>query len=135
MRAVYDTNVLVSALNFPGSVSEDAFRLAVDHSIELVTSRVLLAEFARILRDKFGWANDRVDRAVGQVARLGTVVEPRERIVVVVADPDDDRVLEAALEGEAELICSGDKHLLRLTDWRGIRILTPAQLLEEFESR
>jgi predicted nucleic acid-binding protein len=107
----------------------------VDHSIELVTSRVLLAEFARILREKFGWANDRVDRAVGQVARLGTVVEPRERIVVVVADPDDDRVLEAALEGEAELICSGDKHLLRLTDWRGIRILTPAQLLEEFESR
>ncbi len=135
MKAVYDTNVLVSAFNFPGGVPEDAFRLCVDRRIELVTSNVLLAEFARILTDKFGWARDRVARAVDQVSRLGTVVTPKERVTVVIADPDDDRVLEAASEAGAHVICSGDKHLLRLVRWREIRILSPAQLVDEFESR
>lgn len=134
MRAVYDTNVLVSAFNFPGGVPEDAFRLCVDRRIELVTSSLLLAEFARILADKFGWASDRVARAVDQVARIGTVIDPKERVTVVTADPDDDRVLEAALEAGAQVICSGDKHLLRLVEWRGVRILSPAVLVEEFES-
>lgn len=134
MKAVYDTNVLVSAFNFPGGVPEDAFRLCVDGRVELVTSNLLLAEFARILRDKFGWTSDRVARAVDQVARLGTVIEPKERVTAITADPDDDRVLEAALEAGAEVICSGDKHMLRLVEWRGIRILAPAAFLEEFES-
>lgn len=134
MRAVYDTNVLVSAFNFPGSVPEDAFRLCLDRRVELITSNHLLAEFARILTDKFGWAKDRVARAVDQVARLGTVIEPRERVAVVAADPDDDRVLEAAFEGGADAICSGDKHLLRILEWRGVRILSPAAFVEEFGS-
>lgn len=135
MRAVYDTNVLVSAFNFPGGAPEDAFRLCVDRRIELVTSNLLLAEFARILTDKFGWGNDRVASAVDQIARVGTVVDPQQRVRAISADPDDDRVLEGALEAGVELICSGDKHLLRLEEWRGIRILSPAQLVDEFESR
>lgn len=135
MKAVFDTNVLVSAFNFPGSIPEDAFRLCVDRQVELITSRALLAELARILTDKFGWAIDRVARVVDQLSRLGTVVEPGEHVAVVEADPDDDRVLEAALASDAEIIVSGDKHLLRLGTWTNIRILRPAGFLAEFESR
>lgn len=63
------------------------------------------------------------------------VVEPTERVEVVTTDPADDRVLEAALESTADVIVSGDKHLLQIRLWRGIRIVSPADLLAEFESR
>ncbi|MGZ4141368.1 MAG: putative toxin-antitoxin system toxin component, PIN family [Actinomycetota bacterium] len=135
MRIVFDTNVLISAFNFPGSVPEDAYRLCLDGRVELVTSNALLAEFGRILADKFGWAEDRAERAVAQVARLAIVVEPEEHVAIIAADPDDDRVLEAANEGGADVICSGDKHLLRLGLWQNIRILSPGSLVAEFESR
>ncbi len=135
MKAVFDTNVLVSAFNFPGSTPEDAFRLCLDQRVELITSKVLLAELARILSDRFGWAADRVARVVDQLSRLGTLIEPTESVTFVEADPDDDRVLEAALASGATIIVSGDNHLLRIGTWEGIRILRPTELLAEFESR
>lgn len=135
MKAIFDTNVLISAFNFPGSVPEDAFRLCLNGRIELATSTALLAEFGRILTGKFGWATDRTERAVAQIARLATVVDPTEHVVAIAADPDDDRVLEAAAEASADVICSGDRHLVRLGQWRTIRILSPARLLAEFEAR
>jgi len=130
VKVVFDTNVLISAYNFPGGASEDAFRLCLTGQIELVTSAPLLAEFTRVLRDKFGWSDDETRRAIAQVARIASVVEPVEHLTVITDDPDDDRILEAAAEASASLICSGDKHLLRLIEWRGIRTVSPSQLIE-----
>jgi len=67
------------------------------------------------------------------VARIATVVEPAERVAVVAADPADDRVLEAAFEAAADVIVSGDKHLLRIGEWRDIRIVSPAEFLAGLE--
>ena len=133
MKAVFDTNVLISAVIFPGGTPEDVFRRCLEGRIELITSTPLLAEFGRILADKFGWAADRAESAVALVAGLATIVDPRDPVAVVSADPDDNRVLEAAAEGGAHVICSGDRHLLRLGEWQGIRVLRPAHLLKEFE--
>ena len=135
MRAVLDTNVLISAFNFPGGTPEDVYRLGLDGRVELATSTPLLAEFSRILIDKFGWSPAKAEDAVAQVARVSTVVAPKEHVTVIHADPDDDRVLEAAQEAAADVIVSGDKHLLRLGSWRDIRIVRPAEFIAEFESR
>ena len=59
MRVVADTNVLVSALIFPGGSPEAVYRLVLERRIELVSSRPLLAELARVLTDKFGWNQQR----------------------------------------------------------------------------
>src|SRR5437773_10818435 len=106
MRLVIGKNVLVSALHLPGGTSEMVYRLGLEGRVELVTSRALLAELARVLTDKFDWDDDRVDRVVAQVARTATVVEPTESVTVIKADPADDRVLEAALAGNAPTIVS-----------------------------
>ena len=103
--------------------------MAIERNVELVTSPPLLAELGRILADKFGWEPGKAEHAVAQVARVGTVVRPARRVRVIADDPTDDRVLEAAREGGAEVIVSGDRHLLRLGSWEGIRIVKPADLL------
>lgn len=133
MRVVFDTNVLISAFVFPGGAPESAYRAALSGRVTLVTSPPLLAELARVLADKFGWEEAMVEAAVGQVARIGTVVRPRDTLSVIEHDPDDDRVLEAAREGSADVIMSGDRHLLELGSWEAIRIVRVAELLEELE--
>jgi putative PIN family toxin of toxin-antitoxin system len=133
LRAVLDTNILVSAFNFPGGAPETVYRLALEDRIESVTSLPLLAELGRVLAEKFEWDPSRVEEAVAQVAEAATVVHPQERVRVVREDPADDRVLEAAVAGAAEVIVSGDRHLLRLRSWRGIRIVKAAAFLSEFE--
>lgn len=129
MKVVLDTNILISAFVFPGGPPEDVFRAALEGRIELVTSPPLLAEFGRVLSSKFGWEPSVAEEAVAQVARIGTVVRPEETLAEIAEDPDDDRVLEAALEGRAEVIVSGDRHLLRLRTWRGIKVVNAAPLL------
>jgi uncharacterized protein len=126
VKVVLDTNVLVSALVFPGGLPEKIYGLGLDGNIDLVTSAPLLVELARVLADKFGWARSRIDRALGQLLRVAELVEPTARVNEVKADPADDRVLEAAAKSKAEVIVSGDRHLLRLKAWQGIAIESPA---------
>lgn len=135
MRVVLDTNVLVSALVFPGGRPETVYQLALQHRYELVTSVPLLTELGRILTEKFGRDDRAAQEAVGQVARAAVVVEPHEEIDIIDADPADNRVLEAALAGHADVIVTGDRHLLDLEEWRGIPIQNPAAFLQsrEFE--
>jgi putative PIN family toxin of toxin-antitoxin system len=133
LRIVFDTNVLISAFVFPGGAPESAYRAVLSGTITLVTSPSLLAEFARVLADKFGWEDGVIETAVGQVARIGTIVRPTDTLSVIDRDPDDDRVLEAAREGSADVIVSGDRHLLGLGSWDGIRIVRVAELLADLE--
>jgi uncharacterized protein len=129
VKVVLDTNILISAFVFPGGPPEDVFRAALEGRIELVTSPPLLAEFGRVLSSKFGWEPSIAEQAVVQIARVGTVVRPKERVVEILDDPEDDKVLEAALAGGADVIVSGDRHLLGLRAWRGIEIEKAARFL------
>ncbi len=63
------------------------------------------------------------------MTRIATVVEPSELVQVVKADPADDRVLEAARAFEADVIVSGDRHLLDLGAWGEIDIISPAEFI------
>jgi len=131
VKVVLDTNVLISAFIFPGGAPEEVYRAALEGRIGLVTSRPLLLEFGRVLTAKFGWADEPAKQATRQVAKIGDVVSPAETVREIAADPADDRVLEAALAGKVEVIVSGDRHLLRLRSWRGIRVVSPSDFLKQ----
>lgn len=132
MRIVLDTNVLVSALVYPGGAPEAVYRHVLERRVGLVTSAPLLTELVRVLVTKFKWGESQANEVLGQLSTLADIVEPSETVQVIEADPDDDRVLEAALEGSVSVIVSGDRHLLRLGEWRGIRVVNPAGFLSEF---
>jgi putative PIN family toxin of toxin-antitoxin system len=135
LRVVLDTNILISAFIFPGGPPESAYRAALDGRVELVTSPPLLAELGRVLTDKFGWEPALAAAAVAQVARIAMVVRPEEQLEVVLEDPDDDRVLEAAVAGPADVIVSSDRHLLRLRSWQGIRIEKAVAFVKRLDAR
>jgi putative PIN family toxin of toxin-antitoxin system len=86
-----------------------------------------------VLGDKFEADSRAVEQVVAQLALISTTVKPQERVSVISDDPSDNRVLEAALAGNATIVVSGDRHLLKLREWRGIRILDPAAFLQEYE--
>ena len=138
MRAVTDTNVVVSGLLWQGRPRQllDAARSG---RVEMFTSRLLLAELEDVLsRDKFV---DQLRRAgltahylVVRYGALAKLVEPAVIAPTILADVDDDAVLACALAARAEAIVSGDSHLLNLKEYRGIPILTVVDVLNHLVS-
>lgn len=130
-RIVVDTNALVSRLLLPASVPAQAVRMAVDTSILLVaeaTMNELADVLARPKFDRYISLEDRQQflRLLGRLAELVPIVYP----VHACRDPRDDKFLEVALNGKAELILTGDADLLALNPRQGIAIVSPADYLK-----
>ncbi len=117
-------------------MADRAYSLARGGVVELHASAFILGEVERILRGKFGWEKERMDRAVAQIRRVAREVhEPEESVAEVSADPTDNRILECALAANADLIVTGDKkHLLPLGSFRGISIVSLRDFLSSLPS-
>ena len=113
MRVVFDTNVYISAFVIPGSLSDDAYSRARLGDVELFTSVAILTELASKLREKFDWNEDRIRTALKAISRTARVVKTTPHLSIV-RDPTDNRILECAEKVDADLIVTGDPHLLRL---------------------
>ena len=133
-RVVADTNVLVSALQFGGKPKR-LLDVAIDGQVDLVVSEAIIAETLRVLRDKFERASEWVAETDRQLRVITRLVQPTESIQAIEADPTDDRILECAVAAEAEVIVSGDTHLLSLGSFRGIPIQRVAEFLGSLEDQ
>ena len=125
---VLDSNVYVSALLFGGN-PHAVIECAANGLIELSISEPIKAEVERILAEKFLWPQQRVGEATSYLWSLTHSVAPQQTVTDC-SDPDDNRILECALDAHAAVIVTGDGHLLKLHPYRGILILTPKQFLE-----
>lgn len=133
MRAVLDTNVVASGLLW-GGAPRQLLQAAREKKLQLYTSTILLLELTDILgRAKFArklaaaqWS---VDQLVERYALLTTAVHPAVIAPVILDDPDDDQVLACALAARAELIVSGDRHLLDLKAYQGAQIVRVAEVI------
>ncbi len=139
MRLVLDTNVVASGLLWNGTPAQ-LIEAAQADEIELFTSRALLAELTRILRRaKFAKAIAAIESSLDDLvlgyAELAQVVHPPSIAPVVLRDPEDDRVLACAVAANADLIVSGDQHLLDLKEYEGIPIVSAAQALSRLIER
>ncbi len=131
MKVAFDANVYISAFISPGSKAEEAYLLAVDGQAELYTSVAILTETAKKLREKFLWDDVRIAAALKQISRVATVLKPVNRLNIL-SDAPDNRILECAKEAGADLIVTGDKHLLDLKQYEGIGITRIAGFLYSF---
>ena len=127
-KVVLDTNVLISALVYGGK-PEQVYNFIFDKRIRAVISPILAAELADTLIKKFTFDQVRVKQLEKIMKKHFTLVYPKITLRAVLGDEDDNRVLEAAVEGQCQFIISGDRDLLDLATFKRIRILTPTQFL------
>jgi uncharacterized protein len=137
VRAVLDTNVLLSGLLWSGAPHALVERLHRG-TLNLVSSPALLAELTAVVsRSKFDvvLARSQISREdmLNAVRRLAQVVDPPPLHQPVCRDPDDDAILALALAAQADLIVSGDSDLLSLKQYQNIPIVTPTQALQFIE--
>lgn len=130
LRVTLDTNIYVSALEF-GGVGARLLGMARAGMIGIDVSDAILDELVAVLRDDFAWEAYRLHFAREQLAKLGNLVTPKKAIDAIKEDPDDNRILECALEAGSEFIVTSDKDLLRLSEYGNIRIVTASQLLAQ----
>ncbi len=123
MIVVFDTNIFVSAFAIPGGLAEKAVLRIIEGEDTLVVSREILDELLGVLSKKFSRDAEQLSRVAVVVSEMGEMVRSGRKIKVLQDDPDN-RVLECAVAGRADLIVTGDKEILGLKTYKGIRIIS-----------
>lgn len=134
MRAVLDTNTIISGLFWSGSPRR-VLRAAESQDLTITTSPPLLGELLRVLNypklaEKVAATGRTPEELLALFAHMCTIVQPEAIEPTIKADPDDDMVLACALGAKSNVIVSGDTHLLTLGSFRNIPIITARELLE-----
>ena len=125
MKVVLDTNIFISGIFWKGS-SNRVITNWKEGKFTLVTSLEAASEIIKILKDfKIKLSDELIKEWVDLIVRNSMIVEPKEKIAIVKDDPKDNIFIETAVAGNADYIVSQDNHLLKLKDFRGIKIITP----------
>jgi putative PIN family toxin of toxin-antitoxin system len=140
LRVVLDTNIFVSHLIVKAGIPDQLFNAWRAQRFVLVTSPAIIAEirataaYPRIQR-KYSLTTNDIEDLTSLLQSDAVVVEGKADVSGAIPDdPDDEEVLACAVGGRADLIISGDHHLLALGQYRDIRILTPAQFLDRLNT-
>ena len=134
MRIVLDTNIFISAvLGGRLGIIIDEWKAG---KFKLIVTDAVAREYLDVInRPKFNIAQGEIVAVTDYLLQLAEFVTPEEEIHVIVADPTDDKFLEAAVAGRVNYIVSGDKHLLELESFREIPIITAREFVGLFENR
>jgi uncharacterized protein len=127
IKVVLDTNILISAIGFGGKPREILF-LVFDKKLKAISSPILFAEFEDVISKKFPKLADHLEKINKQLKKHITIVKPKSAVHLVQDEPDN-RVIEAALEGNCAYIITGDNDLLRLKKFKNISIVKPEDFL------
>lgn len=134
IRAVLDTNVVVSALLFDGPASR-LVALWQHRRFLPIISKPILREYLRVLAyPKFRLTAREIHQTLDELLPHAEVASAKRRLRVIRRDPADNRFLECAVAGNARYLVSGDDDLLSLRSFREIRIVSVAEFLTAIEA-
>ncbi len=125
LRVVLDTNVYFSAFTHPQGQSFRIWKAAINRRYTLLISPPIMREIAHVLRDYVHWDEHEIAGHLKLLAKVSEIVSPTIGVEAITGDESDNRILECALAGKADLVVSGDRHLLRLRVFQGIGIVRP----------
>jgi len=130
-KIVIDTNIYISAI-FWGGKPRVVVDLGRSGQVLIFTSSEIEKEIEKKLKTKFGLSNEEAAQILLDFSTFTVPVKVSRRITVIDDDPDDDKFIECAVASRAGFIVSGDKHLLNLKEYKGIKIMKAADFLSFF---
>jgi len=137
MKLTLDTNVLISATFWFG-VSDKIIKKIESEEAELILSEDIIKEFSEVLeyeeiQEKIKNKNLEMKYTINKIISISKIVIPKEKFNIVREDSDDNKILECAYEGKVDYIITYNKHLLKLKEFKKIKIITPEQFLKLFK--
>ncbi len=132
MKAVFDTNIFVSALAIPGGQAQRAVDLVIDGRISLCISKAIVHEVLDVLARKFSRDPEELSRTAVFLAGLAELVTPNRKLSVLIDEPDN-RILECAVAGKADIIVTGDRAMLDLKMYERMPIVSLRRFLDDIE--
>ena len=128
MRVCLDTNVLVAAFAARGLCADVLRVVLTEH--DLVLGEVMMTELRRVLKTKLRLTEDRVETVEAVFSGIERIPKPKKPSPVPIADPTDRWILATAVEGIADVLVTGDEHLLSVADEAPLPILSPRAFWE-----
>ena len=129
MKIVFDTNVLISATLWDNNVAQKFLFKCIKEGIQIFSSQEIIEEYKEILARDFYYKEQEIGEILERVLQFLSLVIPSKKVDVVKEDADDNKIIECALESNAECIISYDKHLLKFKEFQGIKIVRPEEAL------
>ncbi len=128
MRIVLDTNIYIAAALHEGLAKNVLDFIFETNLITLVVSEEILHELHNRLIVKFHWSEERINFYLEDIKIMATMVRSSEQLFIILRDPEDNKILECAVAGEANIIVTLDQDLIKLKKFRGIGIIHPKTL-------
>ena len=130
MKVIFDTNVFISGIFWKGNYCTQIIDKWKNQELILVSSREIIEELVETLRNfKIQMPEELIEEWKTTLRENSVFIEPRVKLEVIKEDPDNNKFLEAGVSANVDLIISQDKHLLRLKEYEGIKIIKPQQAL------
>src|SRR3989344_1806174 len=129
MNVTVDTNFLISSSMWDNSVAHRLLLKLIENNAKIYTTKEILEEFSKVLKRDLKYNDEEVTEMVNIVLSFISLVVIKNKINVVKEDPDDDKIIECAIESNSEYILTYDNHLLKIKEYKGVKILRP----EEFK--
>ena len=130
MKVVLDTNIFISGIHWSGD-SERILDAWFEDKFELISSEVIIEELVKTLSNfKIPLSREDILHWASIITGKAVLVDSKTKLNIVKDDPDDDKFLEVGVTGKVDVIISQDKHLLKLKEYQGIKIVNPKEALE-----
>src|SRR6266487_3556808 len=135
LKVVFDTNIYVMAAGMPGGYVDYWLDMATPpgNKFKLYTSPAILAEVQEKLESRVQFERSLAVEYINRITGIATIVNPTQKLNVVGNDPDDNMIVECAVEANADIIVSADKDLLRLKRYGNAQIHHPTNLKYIFQ--
>ncbi len=130
MKIVLDTNVFISGIFFSGPPSQ-ILRAWKNKRLQIILSQDILIEYQRVAESlTLQYPSIDILPIIELVTVHGQFVDTKNVDITVCEDPDDNKFIECAIASDTKIIVSGDKHLLKIKGFKGIKVHNPRAFVE-----